>query len=804
MESSSERASALLEPKPPEGAPKGRPHARQHKVPAGAEDTPEVVRPVRDIPPPSASLLCFQEPHSTCSGLASALLEVGSTSSVIDRERQSSAPTGNPGEAAGVTDAQGAGCRSGGWPVEACEEVVLPRSASSSSLHEETSLRKVTITADLREQLPVRSSSTSSLQASTWFEVLQTILNRGSGLGTKADYSILTELMLKVGDEITRLAAVPNALPPSELWEVIGRAVLVKGEKSVTVGSPVLAQVGSNESKTQLRPSDSYPSPSVLKKPEPQPKQLSPPLSGTAALLSSGDLRSLGSKVPGKATSESNLSLPSKSGSRGSKGTMERTPTSSSMPGRQASLSFTKHSEGTPWSVYICEGEVGSGTFGSVSRGRHRHLGSIHAIKAAPKEKIESNYLWEEIQIMQQLDHPHILRLHHTFEDEQCIYMASDMCVGGDLFHTIIEAGSIPEEVVVILFTQIMAAVSYLHNLQICHRDLKPENFLVAKRCKMEEIQLKLIDFGTARRFDLKTLVTKVCTPRYVAPEILAKGEVPYTERVDVWSCGVMLYFMLSGRLPFSGSNDVELLKAVKKGRFEFKPKKIWSGISRDAQELVWGMLQKDVTDRFTAQEARRHDWCKKRGTTTDAGELVSKQMQQFSKMTGLKKVALQIIARHVSDELIEDLREVFLQVDQDNLGMLDAEDIERMLSIRDDSGTGLKRNQSFFKRLHDGMDLAGSGVVGYTGFLAAAIGEEIYMREDVCRAAFHCLDLDGDGIISQDDLAGILQNEHNSGLDKKSRYAARDLLKEIPDHESTGLSYEDFLEVMGSGERSS
>lgn len=773
MESSSERASALLEPKPPEGAPKGRPHARQQKVPAGAEDTPEGVRQVRDLPPASVSLLSFQEPQSTCSGLASeAFLEVGSSSSGI-------------AAGAGVTDAQGAGCRSGGRPVEASEEVVLPRSASSSSLHEDRSLRNVTTTADLKEQLPVRSSSSASLQAATWFEVLQTILNRGSGLGNVADYSALTELMLKVEEEITRLAAEPNALPPSELWEAIGRAALVKGEK------------------LKLPAFQGHPSPRVTKKPEPQPNQLSLPLSGRDAGFSSGDLRALSGKVPGKATSESNLSMPSKS-SRGSRGTMERTPTNSSMTGRQASLSFTKHSEGTPWSVYICEGEVGSGTFGSVSRGRHRHLGSIHAIKAAPKKKIESNYLWEEIQIMQQLDHPHILRLHHTFEDEQCIYMASDMCVGGDLFHTIIEAGNIPEKVVVILFTQIMAAVSYLHNLQICHRDLKPENFLVAKQCKMEEIQLKLIDFGTARRFDLKTLVTKVCTPRYVAPEILAKGEAPYTERVDVWSCGVMLYFMLSGRLPFSGSNDVELLKAVKKGRFEFKPKKIWSGISRDAQELVWGMLQKDVTDRFTAQEARRHDWCKKRGTTTDASELVSKQMQQFSKMTGLKKVALQIIARHVSDELIEDLREVFLQVDQDNMGMLDAEDIERMLSVRADSSGGLKRNQSFFKRLHDGMDIAGSGVVGYTGFLAAAIGEEIYMREDVCRAAFHCLDLDGDGIISQDDLAGILQNEHNSGLDKKSRYAARDLLKEIPGHESTGLSYEDFLEVMGSGERSS
>merc|ERR1712194_235344 len=77
---------------------------------------------------------------------------------------------------------------------------------------------------------------------------------------------------------------------------------------------------------------------------------------------------------------------------------------------------------------------------------------------------------------------------------------------------------------------------------------------------------------GTAKRFDLSPLVTKVCTPNFVAPEVLKKNNVEYTEKCDVWACGIILYLMLGGCFPFEGSSDLELLKKIKKGKFEFKP----------------------------------------------------------------------------------------------------------------------------------------------------------------------------------------------------------------------------------------
>merc|ERR1712113_966186 len=107
---------------------------------------------------------------------------------------------------------------------------------------------------------------------------------------------------------------------------------------------------------------------------------------------------------------------------------------------------------------------------------------------------------------------------------------------------------------------QVLSAVSYIHAKCICYRDLKPENFLLSKKGDVKGAKVKMIDFGTARRFDITPLTTKVCTVHYVAPEVLKKSMDPYTEKVDVWSSGVILFVMLCGVPPFHSDNDQELM----------------------------------------------------------------------------------------------------------------------------------------------------------------------------------------------------------------------------------------------------
>lgn len=111
---------------------------------------------------------------------------------------------------------------------------------------------------------------------------------------------------------------------------------------------------------------------------------------------------------------------------------------------------------------------------------------------------------------------------------------------------------------------QLLSAVVYCHSKNVVHRDLKPENLLMESSAK--DAPLKVIDFGTSQIFDTgKKMTTKIGTPKYIAPEVLSKS---YTEKCDVWSCGVILYVLLSGSPPFSGNNDYEIFQKIQKGTY--------------------------------------------------------------------------------------------------------------------------------------------------------------------------------------------------------------------------------------------
>ena len=131
------------------------------------------------------------------------------------------------------------------------------------------------------------------------------------------------------------------------------------------------------------------------------------------------------------------------------------------------------------------------------------------------------------------------------------------------------------------------------------HRDLKPENLLLEGDGPTSLI--KVIDFGTSQRYDpTKKMEQRFGTPYYIAPEVL-KGN--YDNKCDMWSCGVIMFILLSGRPPFDGSNDTQILEAVKKGKVELKGS-MWSKVSEDAKDIVKKLLAKDPSKRLTANDA--------------------------------------------------------------------------------------------------------------------------------------------------------------------------------------------------------
>mmetsp|Transcript_26370 Transcript_26370/g.44063 ORF Transcript_26370/g.44063 Transcript_26370/m.44063 type:complete len:262 (+) Transcript_26370:306-1091(+) len=170
---------------------------------------------------------------------------------------------------------------------------------------------------------------------------------------------------------------------------------------------------------------------------------------------------------------------------------------------------------------------------------------------------------------------------------------------GGDLFDYIVHHGKVPEDLAREIFQQIIAAVEYCHHNSVIHRDLKPENILLYK-----EMNVKLADFGLANFLsDGMFLKTSCGSPNYAAPEVVS-GKLYAGPEVDVWSCGVILYALLCGCLPFDDDNLPNLMKKVKSGVYQMP-----NYLSFYARDLIHSILNVDPITRITIEEIRKHPW---------------------------------------------------------------------------------------------------------------------------------------------------------------------------------------------------
>lgn len=210
--------------------------------------------------------------------------------------------------------------------------------------------------------------------------------------------------------------------------------------------------------------------------------------------------------------------------------------------------------------VYDVESkQLGKGTYGDVSAAIHLETGQRRAVKAILRTKIKN---WDrfltEVKILQQLDHPNVIKLYEYFEDDTYVYLVTELCSGGELFDRIIKHEFFGEDDAARIFRQIVQALNYCHGNHVVHRDLKPENFLFVSDA--DNSDLKIIDFGLSKIMSggrLERMKTRAGTPYYISPEVLAGN---YDVSCDMWSAGCMLYILLCGYPPFYGDNNQEIL----------------------------------------------------------------------------------------------------------------------------------------------------------------------------------------------------------------------------------------------------
>ncbi|EDV54305.1 serine/threonine-protein kinase GG21441 isoform X1 [Drosophila erecta] len=252
---------------------------------------------------------------------------------------------------------------------------------------------------------------------------------------------------------------------------------------------------------------------------------------------------------------------------------------------------------------------IGDGNFAIVFKIKHRQTGDSYALKIIDKNKCKGkeHYIDAEVRVMKKLNHPHIISLILSVDQNTNMYLVLEYVSGGDLFDAITQVTRFSESQSRIMIRHLGAAMTYLHSMGIVHRDIKPENLLVKLDEHGNVLELKLADFGLA--CEVNDLLYAVCgTPTYVAPEILL--EVGYGLKIDVWAAGIILYILLCGFPPFVAPDNQQepLFDAIISGIYEF-PDPYWSDIGDGVRDLIANMLQSDPDVRFTSEDILDHYW---------------------------------------------------------------------------------------------------------------------------------------------------------------------------------------------------
>ena len=264
--------------------------------------------------------------------------------------------------------------------------------------------------------------------------------------------------------------------------------------------------------------------------------------------------------------------------------------------------------------------QIAKGTDSIVRKCIDRQTNKRYAVKTISKFRCQQiEQLRNEIQLLQELDHSHVLSIVDFYEDSNYLHLVSEYCKGGEVFAHMVNGKDtkvFPEKEAVSIVKQVLEAVSYLHGRNIVHRDLKLENILFKTKKKD---QVTLIDFDLATKHDEEKdePLTQECgSLYYVSPEVLAHK---YGKSCDVWAIGIVTYILLFGRVPFFGeSNEITLMKI--RAQDVIFPNN--TKVSHEAQDFIKFALQKDPSDRATIDKLCEHPWVCTFGSDTDTPEI--------------------------------------------------------------------------------------------------------------------------------------------------------------------------------------
>ena len=407
---------------------------------------------------------------------------------------------------------------------------------------------------------------------------------------------------------------------------------------------------------------------------------------------------------------------------------------------------------------YEYQSLVGSGAFGKVrlyvDRDSKLFKYAIKTIKKNIFKRHSIESIKREVDILRSLDHPNIVKYFETYEDECYLHIVMEYIAGDNLFRVLTDQKGFKftERAISKIMTCLLKAVLFLHHNGIIHRDIKPENIVFVEPDNFNA--LKLIDFGLSIQQNAKKDNRRVGTPYYMAPEMV-RGNFNYAS--DVWSIGVILFIMVTGKQPFRGKSKEEVFEKIKRGSYD-KNTLNRAKCSKEVKDLIKKMLVTEHSKRITVESALDHIWFKQFENNKNINLVVDQEiiesLKQFQYQNIFQKEIRFYLAKLCSDKEIIKLKQAFLAIDKDNSGEIEYEEIPKIFSELNIEASDIE-----LKNIFSSMDFHCDGKVNYSEFLAATISTINFNKEEKLWSAFKYFDTTDSGYITLDSVMDALKN---------------------------------------------